>query len=218
MSSRKVSNLTKKKVAASQEWKCKSCSNILNECFEIDHIVCLKDQGSNEESNLQALCPNCHRIKTNNDISKTKEPKKPKEKIILPTWWNEYLNHPERQGQFVCGMIKSSYPNLFWHKDITNLNKYNINELKIMLASINGNVKNGSKQEIISFIRDESNKKTEPKQEITSVHRALGFTNLLEHQYNDILCKKLQPQNQPDYGIHRTLRPGPFYRDKHGRF
>lgn len=60
MPTRKVSNLTKKKVASCQEWKCKSCSSLLDECFEIDHIICIKDGGSNEESNLQALCPNCH--------------------------------------------------------------------------------------------------------------------------------------------------------------
>ena len=45
MPARKVSNLTKKKVASSQEWKCKSCSSLLDECFEIDHIICIKDGG-----------------------------------------------------------------------------------------------------------------------------------------------------------------------------
>ena len=58
MSSRKISNLTKKKIASSQEWKCKKCCLLLDECYEIDHIICVKDGGTNEESNLQALCPN----------------------------------------------------------------------------------------------------------------------------------------------------------------
>jgi hypothetical protein len=56
-------------------------------------------------------------------------------------------------------MIKSSYPLLVWNKDITNFNKYSLDELKIMLASINGQVRNGTKKEIVSFINDESIKR-----------------------------------------------------------
>ena len=166
MSARKVSNLTKKKIAACQEWKCKCCNSLLDECFEIDHIICIKDGGSNEEDNLQALCPNCHRKKTNNDIYKpTKETK---EQIHLPQWWNEYLEHPERQGRFVCEMIKSSYPQLVWNKDISNFNKYTVAELKIMLASINGQVKNGTKKEIVSFLNNESEKRNNLAEQFTN--------------------------------------------------
>lgn len=172
MTVRKVSNLIKKKIASSQEWKCKSCSFLFDECFEIDHIICIKDGGSNEESNLQALCPNCHRKKTNNDISKPKkeltDKNKLKEKIELPTWWNEYIENPQRQGSFVAGMIKNSYSNLVWNKDITNFNKYTVNELKIMLASINGQVKNGTKKEIISFLKDESDKRNKLLHQFTN--------------------------------------------------
>jgi 5-methylcytosine-specific restriction endonuclease McrA len=89
MSTRKVSNLTKKKVAACQEWKCKLCNCLLDECFEIDHIICIKDGGNNEECNLQALCPNCHRKKTNNDIYK---PKKLKKKFIYHNGGKNILN------------------------------------------------------------------------------------------------------------------------------
>ena len=153
MSSRKISNLTKKKIASSQEWKCKKCCLLLDECYEIDHIICVKDGGTNEESNLQALCPNCHRKKTNSDISKPKkETKLSKDKTSLPVWWNEYIEHPERQGRFVSNIVKHTYPNLVWNKDITNYNKYTVDELKIMLASINGKVKNGTKKEIMSFV------------------------------------------------------------------
>ena len=160
MSSRKVTNLTKKKVASSQSWKCKSCSNILDECFEIDHIICIKDGGNNEESNLQALCPNCHRKKTNTDITTKKTAKKESknEATKLPVWWNKYIENPNEQGKFVCSMVKSAYPHLVWNKTITNFNKYTVDELKIMLASINGKVRNGTKKEIISFLKDESEK------------------------------------------------------------
>ena len=178
MSTRKVSNLTKKKVAACQEWKCKLCNCLLDECFEIDHIICIKDGGSNEECNLQALCPNCHRKKTNSDIYKPK--KETKEKVHLPQWWKEYLEHPERQGRFVCDMARSSYPQLVWNKDISNLNKYTVDELKIMLASINGQVKNGTKKEIMSFINDESIKRNNlMEQFINPVVTVLPPTNII---------------------------------------
>ena len=61
---RNVSALLKKKVAASQEWKCGSCSNTLDETYEVDHKLALFQGGSNEVSNLIALCPHCHRKKT----------------------------------------------------------------------------------------------------------------------------------------------------------
>ena len=198
MTVRKVSNLIKKRIAASQEWKCKSCSSLFDECFEIDHIICIKDGGNNDESNLQALCPNCHRKKTNNDISKPKkeltEKNKLKEKIELPTWWNEYIENPQRQGSFVAGMIKNSYSNLVWNKDITNFNKYTVNELKIMLASINGQVKNGTKKEIISFLKDESDKINKLVQQFTNQVVTPRTNNVGNKQTSNIkISKQITP-------------------------
>jgi len=61
---RNVSNLMKKKVAAAQSWKCGACGSMLDETFEVDHKLALFKGGSNDESNLVALCPHCHRKKT----------------------------------------------------------------------------------------------------------------------------------------------------------
>ncbi len=61
---RNVTNLMKKKVAADQQWKCGNCQATLDETFEVDHKVALFQGGSNEMSNLVALCPHCHRKKT----------------------------------------------------------------------------------------------------------------------------------------------------------
>lgn len=61
---RNVSGLMKKKVAAGQSWKCGSCTATLDETYEVDHRLALYKGGSNEESNLVALCPHCHRKKT----------------------------------------------------------------------------------------------------------------------------------------------------------
>lgn len=61
---RNVGALLKKKVAASQAWKCGSCGQMLDETYEVDHIVALDHGGTNDPSNLRALCPHCHRKKT----------------------------------------------------------------------------------------------------------------------------------------------------------
>lgn len=61
---RNVSGLMKKKVAAGQTWKCGNCATTLDETYEVDHKLALYKGGTNDESNLVALCPNCHRKKT----------------------------------------------------------------------------------------------------------------------------------------------------------
>jgi hypothetical protein len=61
---RNVTGLMKKRVAASQGWKCGHCSALLDETYEVDHRLALFNGGSNDMSNLVALCPGCHRKKT----------------------------------------------------------------------------------------------------------------------------------------------------------
>jgi hypothetical protein len=61
---RNVTGLMKKKVAADQQWKCGHCNTVLDVTYEVDHKVALFNGGSNDMSNLVALCPNCHRKKT----------------------------------------------------------------------------------------------------------------------------------------------------------
>ena len=64
---RNVTGLMKKKIAAAQEWRCGHCKSVLDETYEVDHIRALFQGGTNDESNLVALCPNCHRKKTVNE-------------------------------------------------------------------------------------------------------------------------------------------------------
>lgn len=61
---RSVSETKKKYVASQQNWKCGDCGLTLNHTFEIDHIKRLEYGGSNDVSNLVALCRNCHGNKT----------------------------------------------------------------------------------------------------------------------------------------------------------
>jgi hypothetical protein len=61
---RNVTGLMKKRVAASQQWKCGSCSKTLDETYEVDHRLALFNGGTNDKDNLVALCPHCHRLKS----------------------------------------------------------------------------------------------------------------------------------------------------------
>ena len=46
--------------AAKQGWRCAVCRELLDETYEIDHIKALWRGGSNDISNLQALCKRDH--------------------------------------------------------------------------------------------------------------------------------------------------------------
>jgi 5-methylcytosine-specific restriction protein A len=61
---RSVSETKKKYVASLQNWKCKHCQAQLTAWFEVDHKIRLEYGGSNEVSNLEALCRECHGKKT----------------------------------------------------------------------------------------------------------------------------------------------------------
>lgn len=61
---RSVSETKKKYVASQQNWNCNKCNNVLDATFEIDHIIELQHGGTNDVSNLMALCRNCHGKKT----------------------------------------------------------------------------------------------------------------------------------------------------------
>ena len=56
-----ISPLSKKRVAARQGWRCAICKELLDETFEIDHIIPLfKGGDATNERNLQALCKRDH--------------------------------------------------------------------------------------------------------------------------------------------------------------
>ena len=61
---RSVSDTKKKYVASQQNWTCIKCDQTLNHTFEVDHKVRLEYGGTNEVSNLEALCRECHGQKT----------------------------------------------------------------------------------------------------------------------------------------------------------
>lgn len=61
---RSVGETKKKYVAANQNWTCAHCKCKLPAWFEVDHVKRLQYGGSNDISNLEALCRECHGKKT----------------------------------------------------------------------------------------------------------------------------------------------------------
>jgi hypothetical protein len=61
---RNVTNGQKKYVASIQKWRCGHCDKLLDASYEVDHIHALYKGGTNDLSNLVALCRNCHGMKT----------------------------------------------------------------------------------------------------------------------------------------------------------
>lgn len=71
---RRLYEFQKRKIAAAGGWKCRKCRTLLSFVFQIDHIIPLHSpywhqfenptEMANSEKNLQALCPNCHALKS----------------------------------------------------------------------------------------------------------------------------------------------------------
>jgi 5-methylcytosine-specific restriction endonuclease McrA len=80
----KVSDRTRMKIFMDQQRNtCNGCFEILLSNHEIDHILPLHLGGSNDIKNLQALCPNCHRLKTQYLDTEIEELLKENEKMTL---------------------------------------------------------------------------------------------------------------------------------------
>ena len=154
----------KKTIGAKQLWKCNMCLKLLDETYQIDHKICVKDGGTNEENNLQALCPNCHAKKTSNDMKKPKVVT-PKPKVVLPEKWAFQSGSIPTSSMFGdnAPMPKAIFKNFIINKfpDLaiskfngqTKFDKFTINELKLIAATIEGEAINTTKKDLILYIK-----------------------------------------------------------------
>ncbi|WP_111891608.1 HNH endonuclease [Acinetobacter sp. MB5] len=53
----------KDKIHLRDEWACQCCGRVTTE-LELDHIINVAQGGTDDESNLQSLCVECHKKKT----------------------------------------------------------------------------------------------------------------------------------------------------------
>lgn len=51
-------------IASSQNWACNICNEKLDARFDLDHITPRHKNGTDDPSNLQAICVRCHADKT----------------------------------------------------------------------------------------------------------------------------------------------------------
>ena len=65
----------KKRIAAKQRWKCNKCRKALPARYHVDHIKQFSKGGDDRASNLQALCPDCHANKTEDERYRNKQKK-----------------------------------------------------------------------------------------------------------------------------------------------
>ena len=154
----------KKTIGAKQLWKCNMCLKLLDETYQIDHKICVKDGGTNEENNLQALCPNCHAKKTSNDMKKPKVVT-PKPKVVLPEKWAFQSGSIPTSSMFgdnaplpkaiFKNFIINKFPDLAISKfnGQTKFDKFTINELKLIAATIEGEAINTTKKDLILYIK-----------------------------------------------------------------
>ena len=125
----RLTNATKKTIAARQQWKCQTCSSMLEATYEIDHVLAKCKGGTNEENNLQALCPNCHRQKTRKDIAK---PVAKKAKISFPTGYAETESPIARAWAYHYIYTQNKKIDLARYKSLT------VDELRVLVAKWTG--------------------------------------------------------------------------------
>lgn len=56
----KISPFLRWELGAKQAFKCRLCQALLQAASEVDHIIPRMHGGSDDDSNLQVLCCNCH--------------------------------------------------------------------------------------------------------------------------------------------------------------
>ena len=61
---KQIKKETRQEIVSEQENTCGECKEDLSSCFQIDHIVGIQYGGTNDKSNLMALCCECHAKKS----------------------------------------------------------------------------------------------------------------------------------------------------------
>ena len=101
MSRAKLSDVEKRRIAWSQDWRCNYCSQLLPFTYEIDHVRALSLDGEDSVDNMQALCNICHAQKTIGDNRRARALRKYRESgrskpifcSACGVWYSLYFMH-----------------------------------------------------------------------------------------------------------------------------
>lgn len=155
--SRKLRDSVKKIIAHKQKYNCAMCLELLPPSFQVDHIIPHSISNDDSEENLQALCPNCHSLKTQRENLRIYQYKKLREECpedYVLCWFciETYQNTQEKEHKSVCSrQVKNIEQSLKKQKEIISsceevLNKYKyvsrskIEDLSGKIETININV------------------------------------------------------------------------------
>ena len=115
MKRRHLGESMKKRVGASQEWKCAKCAKLLPATFQVDHVIPHAIGGSDHPSNLEALCVECHAAKSQSENARIAHHKK-LEKLctrssevpcwtchrVVSTYFEHACDHRGEDGLYDC--------------------------------------------------------------------------------------------------------------------
>ena len=88
-----IPEAVKFEVLTKQNHRCAMCGKFLK-IYEFDHVVPVALGGTSDVNNVQALCPECHSLKTKFDrllISRAKDMSTPKKNLVLKTVKRRWL-------------------------------------------------------------------------------------------------------------------------------
>jgi len=156
--SRKLRDSVKKIIAHKQKYTCAMCFELLPPSFQVDHIIPHSISNDDSEENLQALCPNCHSLKTQRENLRIYQYKKLREECptdYVLCWFciETYQNINEQEHKSICSrQLKNIEQSLKKQKEIISsceevLNKYKyvsrdkIEDLSGKIENININEK-----------------------------------------------------------------------------
>jgi hypothetical protein len=133
--SRKLRDSIKKIIAHKQKYTCAICLELLPPSFQVDHIIPHSISNDDSEENLQALCPNCHSLKTQRENLRIYQYKKLREECptdYILCWFciETYQNTKEQEHKMICSrQLKNIEQSLKKQKEIISsfeevLNKY----------------------------------------------------------------------------------------------
>lgn len=85
--------VTRQTICAKQGWNCNFCGDRLGSLYIVDHMVPLFLGGTNEEYNLQSICPTCDKFKTSYIDYKILKPISQKRKLKVDDVIKAQKNH-----------------------------------------------------------------------------------------------------------------------------
>lgn len=112
-----LSEREKKRVAYSQQYRCAQCQALLPPDYEIDHIIPVALGGHNGAQNLQALCTPCHALKTQQDLRRITEERRPgrTDDGSPPRTGNNWRQKRQRRGGFDISKLNAQQKNAVSH-------------------------------------------------------------------------------------------------------